>query len=426
MLRSLIFSRKNNKGKPLKNIFVILLIILLSSKFLFPSDIEIKSLKSYTDNKTSLPVIINGNQNASYLNIEFDINSVRIPALKLVFRFCDKNWNPTDNVFLANNGQNVSPELDVYNLPVNIEGARYRYEGSFPDEKGYVTFPFSGKWKFFITDSFDTSKVYASGRFFVINQELNLNVNIKKQLMEDKVYYPQDLARVFDLTASFNLPDDLFPNFVDHVEILENKKLDYPILIDRNFNTIYRQYYWDGNRKFSFSAKDIKPGNEYRETDSRNVNKFNSKNIKAQFDGLEYSRFFTIGKKDLNGSFLLTNPQSDFASYLNVTFSIRPPDPSFGDIYLVGAFNNWVVSPDYKMENSGGVYTKTVELKRGIYDYQYVTADYINDEIKNIDWLTLEGNNWQTTNEYYVFLFYNDPNYGGYDRIIAYRKIISK
>ncbi len=410
----------------MKLIVSALLFAATTSVFIYPASIKIKSLKSFSDNKIALPVILIGEQTDSYLNIEFDIESESIPTLKIVFRFCDKNWNPTDNVFLSNFGQNVSTELDVYNLPTTVEGARYGYSGSFPDEKGYVTFPFSGKWKFFITDSYDTSLVYASGRFFVVKQELNLNVNLKKQLMEDKVYFPQDLARVFNLTASFNLPDEMFPNFVDHVEILENKKLDYPILIDRNFNTDYRQYYWDGNRSFSFSAKDIRPGNEYRETDSRNTNKFNSKNIKAQFDGLEYSRFFTIGNKDLNGSFLLTNSRNDFASYLNVTFSIRPPDPSFGDIYLVGAFNNWIVSPEYKMDNSGGVYSETIELKRGIYDYQYVTADYINNQIKNIDWLTLEGNNWQTTNEYYIFLFYNDPNYGGYDRIIAYKKILSK
>ena len=410
----------------MKLIVSALLFTATTSVFIYPASIKIKSLKSFSNNKIALPVILIGEQTDSYLNIEFDIESESIPTLKIVFRFCDKNWNPTDNVFLSNFGQNVSTELDIYNLPTTVEGARYRYSGSFPDEKGYVTFPFSGKWKFFVTDSYDTSLVYASGRFFVVKQELNLNVNLKKQLMEDKVYFPQDLARVFNLTAGFNLPDEMFPNFVDHVEILENKKLDYPILIDRNFNTDYRQYYWDGNRSFSFSAKDIRPGNEYRETDSRNTNKFNSKNIKAQFDGLEYSRFFTIGNKDLNGSFLLTNPQNDFASYLNVTFSIRPPDPSFGDIYLVGAFNDWIVSPEYKMDNSGGVYSETIELKRGIYDYQYVTADYINNQIKNIDWLTLEGNNWQTTNEYYIFLFYNDPNYGGYDRIIAYKKILSK
>ncbi len=415
-----------NKGKSLKNTLIIIFFTLFYVKILFPADIQIKSLKAFTDNKTLLPVLINGDQSASYLYIDFDIDAVTIPNLKIVFRFCDKNWNATDNVFLSNNGQNVSPELDVYNLPNSIEGARYRYEGSFPDEKGFVTLPFSGKWKFFITDSYDTSMVYAIGRFFVVNQELSLDVNLKKQLMEDKVYFPQDLAKVFDLTANFNLPDELFPNFVDHVEIIENQKLDYPIIVDRNFNTTYRQYYWDGNRKFSFSAKDIRPGNEYRETDFRNSNKFNSKNIRAQFDGLESSRFFTTGSKDLNGSFLLTDPNNDFASYLNVTFSIRPPDPSFGDIYLVGAFNDWDVSPKYKMDNTGGIYSKTIELKRGIYDYQYVTADYINNEIKNIDWLTLEGNNWQTTNEYYIFLFYNDPNYGGYDRIIAYKKFLSK
>ncbi|HAM10712.1 MAG TPA: hypothetical protein DCP74_10665 [Bacteroidales bacterium] len=72
------------------------------------------------------------------------------------------------------------------------------------------------------------------------------------------------------------------------------------------------------------------------------------------------------------------------------------------------------------------MYTKTIELKRGAYDYQYVVADVINGVIKNDDWLLLEGNTWETSNVYHVFLYYKDPNYGGYDRIIGYSKIISR
>jgi len=48
------------------------------------------------------------------------------------------------------------------------------------------------------------------------------------------------------------------------------------------------------------------------------------------------------------------------------------------------------------MNESGGVYSITIPLKRGIYDYQYVAADVENGEIINPDWLVLEGNTWLT------------------------------
>ena len=172
--------------------------------------------------------------------------------------------------------------------------------------------------------------------------------------------------------------------------------------------------------------RDIRPGNEYRQTDLRNTNKFPSSNAKAQFDGIEYPRFDIFGKHDLNGGEELTNFNNEYANYMNVAFSFRPADNFYGDIYLTGAFNNWQILQAYQMTNNGGLYSKTIELKRGIFDYQYVTADLLNGEIKNQDWIQLEGNFWETENVYHIFIFYQDPDFGGFDRIIAYQKLISK
>ncbi len=109
-----------------------------------------------------------------------------------------------------------------------------------------------------------------------------------------------------------------------------------------------------------------------------------------------------------------------------MVFLIKPPDPLYSDVFLVGAFNNWVVEPAYKMIVQGGLYTLTVPLKRGIYDYQYVLGQTSGNTVTDIDWYTLEGNSWDTTNYYYVFLYYNDPDLGGYDHIIGYAQIYSK
>ncbi len=402
----------------LKLLFLALLFIASS---LYSQKIEIKSLKAFTDDETALPILI-----SKKLNIEFDLNSPYEPSLIIVFRFCDKNWNPYQNIFLLNYGKDIEYNLKFDRLPNTVLDARYHFRGYFPNKNNYVDFPFSGKWMFFITDSQDTSKIYASGKFYVIKPDVILNAAKKNEVLEDKVYSPPVLAKIFNITASFNLPNEFYPSFIDHVEIIENQKIYYPVIINRNFNTNTRQYYWDGDRKFSFTARDIHPGNEYRQTDLRNFNKYNKKDVPAQFDGLEYSRFYKQGQKDLNGGSLYLSFENDYADYLNVTFKIRPPDNSFQSIFLVGSFNRWEILPEYQMSNEFGVFTKTVSLKRGIYDYQYVAADIINNKIENPDWLVLEGNFWETSNVYYIFLYYNDQNYGGYDRIIGYQKIITK
>jgi hypothetical protein len=138
------------------------------------------------------------------------------------------------------------------------------------------------------------------------------------------------------------------------------------------------------------------------------------------------SRFYKFGNRDLNGSYVLTNYKNDYATYLNVNFRIKPPEEFLGDIFLVGSFNNWQPNENYKLEKNGEIFAKTIQLKRGIYDYQFVTGYLTNNSIKDENWIYLEGNFWETSNEYHVFLYYKDPNYGGYDRIIGFKKIISR
>ncbi len=406
---------------------ILFMLFLFSTVKIFSQSIEVKSLKVYAGNdETSFPVIVLGSNSQQYITIEFDVKAAYIPYMNIVFRFCDRNWVPYKNIFLLNLGKNIDHDLGFYRLPHTVKDADFHFIGTYPDLKGYVEFPFSGKWMFYVTDSRDTSIVYASGKFYVVYPEMDVQDTIKDEKLEDKIYFPTDLAKVFNIKTNFNLPQRFYPQDVDQVEIIENHKIDYPVIIDRKFNTNTRYYHWDANRTFSFSARDILPGNEYRQVDLRNTDIYIAKDVNAHLDKIDYSRFYTEGEPDLNGGSILTNYNNDYATYLNVTFSFRPPNSLSEGIFLVGAFNNWKISDKYKMINNYGLYSITVPLKRGIYDYQYVISDYANGTFSKADWVTLEGNNWETTDLYNIFVYYNDPNYGGYDRIIGYRQKVSK
>ena len=388
-------------------------------------DFTVKSLNVYTsDNLTSLPVLTGGNK----LVIEFDVQGKFIPNMNIVFRFCDKGWTPTKNIFLLNSQYSTYYFLDFEELPIMVvDDARYHHKSSYPDDRDQVQFPFSGKWTFYLTDTQDSSIVYATGKFFVVNDDVNLGVSIKRDELEDQSYWPVELAKAINITSDFYLPDDFHPSFVDRIEIVDNQRLYDPVVIDRETNTLYRFYKWDANRSFTFTARDIPAGNEFRQVDNRDKNLFIGKNVKAQLDGLEYSRFFLNPlNKDLNGGKIFSDYDDEFSTYLNVTFSIRPPEENFQNIFLVGAFNDWKLSLDYKMNESGGVYSITIPLKRGIYDYQYVAADIDNGEIINEDWLVLEGNTWLNSKEYDIFLYYNEQDKGPYERIIGYKRVKSQ
>ncbi|PIW70368.1 MAG: hypothetical protein COW08_02180, partial [Ignavibacteriales bacterium CG12_big_fil_rev_8_21_14_0_65_30_8] len=272
----------------------------------------------------------------------------------------------------------------------------------------------------------DTSKVYASGKFYVVFPEVILNSSITTDKLEGTELFPTDLKNTFNITTNFEIQNELYPGYISEVRIIENHKIYYPIIIDRIYNTLVRQYYWDANRKFTFTARDIKPGNEYRQLNFMDTNRFNSKNVSAQYDGIEYSRFFKQGAKDINGGEILIKFNDKFADYMNVNFTFRAPEKNYGDIYLVGAFNNWLISNNYKMNRDVDLYSIKLSLKRGIYDYQYVAAVGNRNGKISYDWQILEGNSWDTKNEYHIFLYYNDPDLGGYDRIIGYTLVKSK
>ncbi|MEK6553439.1 MAG: hypothetical protein AABZ54_08340, partial [Bacteroidota bacterium] len=164
---------------------------------------------------------------------------------------------------------------------------------------------------------------------------------------------------------------------------------------------------------------------EYRQTDTRDIGKYNSSTVNAKFCDIETSNFFTRGGRDFDGGSSLLNYRNENADYMNVVFKLRSPENVRSPIFLVVSFNDWTVSPNYEMFDNNGLMNLSLRLKRGVYDYQYVTGDVINNKIENIEWEILEGNFWETQNDYSIFLFYRTEEKGGYDKIIGYKKIKS-
>ena len=410
-------------GNILKRIlgyFVILNVLII---FLHASDFKIKSLRTYSSlAEGSIPILLYKELSHNDLIIEFDLEADVQPNLVIEFRFCDRYWKPYQSYFFRNEGYNNSFNLWFDVLSAAINGANYHYKGSFPSNE--VTFPFSGKWIYYITDR-ETGTVHGYGKFFVVKPELGIIGNITKDRLDDSNFESSIFERTNRLSVEFNLSDGLYPDQVEFVEVVENLMIDYPYQIEKREYNNYRYYEWDGTRKFKFVARDIFPGNEYRSTDFRDARRFLPPGFNAQRDGTEISRTYKYGGHDLNGRSLLTNFKDNDSEYLNVHFSILPSVKINNSIYLTGSFNDWKVLPQYQLTKSGDYYEIDMELKRGRYDYLYVTGNTNSNYVENINWNTLEGNFWETKNDYHVFLYYNATEYGGYDKIIGYVKLSS-
>lgn len=96
------------------------------------------------------------------------------------------------------------------------------------------------------------------------------------------------------------------------------------------------------------------------------------------------------------------------ADYVDVVFTLAYPQIMNGDIYVEGDFTSNRHVDRYKMryDPETRLYTLCLPLKQGSYNYQYVAVK--EGESKGSTAL-IEGNKYETQNEYNVSVFYRTP-----------------
>lgn len=404
-----------------KYTMIIFLLLFAIFSSILAQEPVIKSLQVYSNNNiTGLQVLRLGTSDK--LHIDFDIDSEHEPALSIIFQFCNNEWETYDNILLENLGENTLYSANVEFLPSTSEGANFFVKETFPKED--VNFPFSGKWIFLITDPHDESIVYEWGKFYVVEELVELETDIIEWRRERSISSNSANDRVYNLKIDFEIPDSLDPFRIKYVEIIKNNEVPYPLVISKDSFNSSRGYEWDGNKKFQFVIRDLEPGAEYRQVNLNDHHWHQLPVTRAQYDGIEYSRFYKMNHRDFNGGFKLMNKNNQYSDYLISTFEFKPHEKIDDNIYIVGSFTNWEVLPWFKLKNKDDIYSISLELKRGIYDYKYVTGRDDDEVVDYIDWNLFEGNFWETQNVYSIFLHYQTPERGDYDKIIGYKWIM--
>ncbi len=171
-------------------------------------------------------------------------------------------------------------------------------------------------------------------------------------------------------------------------------------------------------RNFNLT-NNFKAGNEFRFFDLTSVNytmqnvnriaesdsRFDAYLLRDKFRGYEAYGIL----KDMNGGFLVQN--KDYPNhhldgeYVYVHFFLEVPKDVRDDMYVVGRFNDWKTDDKSKLTlNEGGsIYTTTLLLKQGVYDYQYYVPGYSDNP--NI----IEGNHFETGNTYEILVYFAHP-----------------
>jgi len=117
------------------------------------------------------------------------------------------------------------------------------------------------------------------------------------------------------------------------------------------------------------------------------------------------------------------HPLDDRSSdYAQVAFSLETDSsiPTSSDIYIVGHFNNWMISDLNKMsyDSEAKMWKGSAFVKQGEYAYKYVVVNN-----NTIDDLALDQSFVSSQSEYLTFVYFKDPD-KKFDRLLKVDRIV--
>lgn len=419
--------------------------ILSAQKYLLRDDVYVDYIRSVEWGRKGAPlslphIDLGGN---GVLRLAFDDMDDVDKTFRYEIIYCTKDWERSDLEEIQYfNGYNNEIIQDA-DASVGKYANYLHYELEIPNENVELTR--SGNYLLIIyEDEYDKIPVITR-RFMLVEPITNVYVDLIRPYKVDKLRTHQEL----DITI--NLKDIRVSNPLNEVSItiMQNGRWD-------NIQSNIKPRYNLGS-DLKFNSPDLitfPASKEFRNFDIRTLDftSINVHSIDLYRDGtdvlldLAYPRSETafIYNPDANGQFVIQKSRSaiqnplfldqDFvqntliaefrsneknldAEYANVIFSLKTP-PQLGDVYVVGKFSDWLPRPEYRMEydSNNEIYLVEAKFKQGYYDFMYALVSDTETEEFNIS--KLEGDWYETENEYTVFVYLSQ--FGAIsDRLIA-------
>ncbi|TXE05548.1 type IX secretion system plug protein domain-containing protein [Algoriphagus aquimarinus] len=332
---------------------------------------------------------------------------------------CDADWQQSqlkNNDFLRSFNEFNIQNYD-YSVNTRIPYIHYRFELPAVTKSGnYIVKVYSQR---------DESNVILTKRFMVYEEVFNVGASIVPPSQTAARQNSQQINLVVNYSAGeVTNPDGQIKVLIRQNQRWDNAKfLSKPTFMNES-SKILRYESFDGGNTFD-------AGNEFRFVDLRFIraNGVNIANMRVEPDVIfadgninkprpetAYSQYL-----DLNGQYLIETkdrPGGDMeveSEYMLMTFRLAVEQTS-EPIYLIGSLTNWGKAAEAKMEwdPKMGVYTTSLLVKQGWYDYQY--AFLVDGKFEPQDF---EGSYFETENEYEVLVYFR--NLGSrYDQLVGY------
>ena len=372
----------------IKKIASIFLFFFLQN-LVFTQSTIVKSIKVKSNGHLKSNFIFDKND---VINISFDILGKKKGDYYYTITHCDYKWNSSDiskfeyidgyddirisNYFFS---QNTYQSYTNFNFQIPNQRLKIKLDGNY------------------IINVFDQNNNQIFQRKIVVKDNIYngiINITRSKEIIDSP--YSQNLQVVFN-----NLDNVIF-----------NSTSDYKLFIVKNNNLksskIFSIPRLQTGLKLIYDNLKFEGGSEYLYFDSKNIlltsNEIKRVDFKKIYNTTLYTDFeesiYTL-QPDLNGTFILNADcfeKNICADYSNVIFSLKTDKNYENDIFIIGEFNNNVLSEKYKMKKeTKNYYTKDIVLKQGLYNYKYVVKT--KNGFKDL------SNFWQTENNYKAILY---------------------
>jgi hypothetical protein len=269
----------------------------------------------------------------------------------------------------------------------------------------------------------EDKEVVFSRKFIVYENLVSVPMQIKRSRNLDEVEHKHNL----DFAVKSG--SITFQNPLSNIKVLllQNGRFDNAISNIKPMYTIGNDLIYKYNKETQFWA-----GNEYLFFENKIIRAANNSIAHVDSNSGLYSCYLytnnTRASKtytywpDINGNFFVNNISAENneieADYAWIYFSLSAPAFYQNEnIYVTGMFNNYALTDESKMDynEKKGIYEKAIMVKQGFTNYCFTIAD-TKGKIDNEN--AIDGNFWQTENNYNALIYYRENNQR-YDRVIG-------
>lgn len=268
----------------------------------------------------------------------------------------------------------------------------------------------------------EDKEVVFSRKFIVYENLVSVPMQIKRSRNLDEVEHKHNL----DFAVKSG--SITFQNPLSNIKVLllQNGRFDTAISNIKPMYTIGNDLIYKYNKETQFWA-----GNEYLYFENKIIRAANNSIARVDSNSGLYSCYLYTNNArasktytywpDINGNFFINNISAENneieADYAWIYFSLSAPAFYKNEnIYVTGMFNNYALTEESKMDynEKNGIYEKAIMVKQGFTNYCFTVANAGKIDNEN----AIDGNFWQTENNYNALIYYRENNQR-YDRVIG-------